>query len=74
MSNSENKSQKNNGVESLPIMSIVFMGIGAIVGYLGSEIFLGSWPHHLHWITGAASAMLAFLTFMILYERYGNIF
>ena len=74
MSNPKNDHQKNIGVESLPIMSLVFMGIGAVEGYLGSELFLTSWPHYLHWITGGVLAMLAFLASMMIYERFGNIF
>ena len=74
MSNSKNDRQKYTGTESLPIMSLVFMGTGAITGYLGSEMFLTSWPHYIHWISGGVVAMLAFLTFMMIYERFGSIF
>jgi hypothetical protein len=74
MSNPKNNRHKYAGVESLPKMSLVFMAIGAIMGYLGSEIFITSWSHHLHWISGAVVAILAFLTFMIIYERFGDIF
>lgn len=72
MSNSRDHQRKNKNTVSLPIMSLIFMGIGAIAGYFGSEIILVSWSHPLHWITGAVSANISFLAYMFLYERYGT--
>jgi len=50
MANPSNNRKKNVGTKILPKVSLVFMGFGAVTGYLGSEFVLFSRSHPLHWL------------------------
>lgn len=59
---------------SIPLAALILMTIGAIIGFLGGEIILASRSHPIHWVAAGITALLGFMTGMLIAERFGDIF
>jgi hypothetical protein len=65
---------KSVGARRIPLAALVMLGIGAVIGYLGSELILSARPHPMHWLAAGIAAVFGFISGMLLVERFGDVF
>ncbi len=59
--------------DGLPLVTLVFMVSGFLLGYLLGEILLALRPHPWHWLLGAAAMGIGYVLGQGVYRRYGDV-
>ncbi len=67
------KRRKKPATEGIPLITLIFMMSGFLLGYLLGEILLSFQPHPMHWLGGAAGMALGYAVGQIVYRRHGDV-
>ncbi len=59
--------------DGIPLITLVFMMSGFLLGYLLGEILLALRPHPVHWLAGVVVMAAGYTVGRFVYRRHGDV-